>query len=411
MSKPAAKVPEAPPTKAVSAAFTAVPAPFNKSKGLVSKRDPSREDARWTGMHVQWVAPKASTSMRACMKRPFKGASALTYKATSTEASVHGAFVCKAPLCWNCGPYKTGRFAEKLKRALIENESRKGTSTFLTLTIQSGNGRTIEEQRILLSSAYRLFAKEVSRQCKIKGLQSGIAYSYDLTVNVAEGFSTHLHKHLIWFCSGDAGLTEDELFDIWSRSVKKSSYEGYFVSRKAFYAKKVEANEAQQVSKYVSKFIKSALELANGAGKKCGFRHLVMLAADNPKAFSVYNEIVASFYGLHYSSLGKFASSLAGGDEEDGEQVQETGGEGSDNQEEVLVVTVPAAVHSILCDHDAIVPFLKLLKMHAENRILASLFVASWDDVLRLIDVEALNYPQLVLLLRQVMHTHLGFVF
>lgn len=376
-------------------------AALDKPKDLVS------HPTSWDGLRVQWRAPLASASLRSCMRKPLKGSTTLTYKATAEVGQVLGAFCCKSPLCFNCGPFKTGRFAEKLKNALLENEHRGGTSTFLTLTIQSGN--SIEEQQKLLSSAYRFFAKEVSRKCKKKGFQSGISYSYDATFKKEAGFATHLHIHAIWFCSGDAGLSEQELFSIWERAVKRNSHDGYYVSKDAFYAKPVDAGDAKRVSKYVAKFVKSALEIANSNGKKCGFRELVITSADNSKAFSVYNEFLRAFYGLHYSSLGKFASSLAGCEEEDDEEAV---GEGSERKEEELSITVPSSVHSILCDNAAIVPFLDLMRMYAETEMLKCVFLEGWKDVIdNLLYVEGLNYLQLVILVRQLMDTHLGFRF
>lgn len=389
-------------TVTVEPAFAGERGNFNKTREHVS------QPTSWDGLRVQWRAPLASASMRSCMRKPLKGSTTLTYKATAETGRVVGAFCCKSPLCFNCGPFKTGRFAEKLKNALLENESRGGTSTFLTLTIQSGN--SIEEQQKLLSSAYRFFAKEVSRKCKKKGFQSGISYSYDATFKKEAGFSTHLHIHAIWFCSGDAGLTEQELFSIWERAVKRNSHDGYYVSKDAFYAKPVDAGDAKRVSKYVAKFIKSALEIANSQAKKFSFRELVITSADNSKAFSVYNEFIKAFYGLHYSSLGKFASSLVGCKENDDEE-EDTVGEGSERTEEELSITVPSYVHSILCDNSAIVPFLDLMRMYSETEMLRSVFVASWNDVINLLDVEGLNYLQLVLLVRQLMYKHLGFRF
>lgn len=374
-------------------------AALDKPKDLVS------QPTSWDGLRVQWRAPLASASLRSCMRKPLKGSTTLTYKATAHEGQVLGAFCCKSPLCFNCGPYKTGRFAEKLKRALLENEGRGGTSTFLTLTIQSGN--SIEEQQKLLSSAYRFFAKEVSRKCKKKGFQSGISYSYDATFKKEASYATHLHIHAIWFCSGDAGLSEGELFSIWERAVKRNSHEGYYISKDAFYAKPVDAGDAKRVSKYVAKFVKSALEIANSNGKKCGFRDLVIVSADDANAFRVYNQFLRAFYGLHYSSLGKFASALAGCEEDEEEEV----GEGTERNEEELSITVPSYVHSIICDNGAIVSFLDLMKMYAETEMLRSVFVASWYDVINLLDVEGLNYLNTVLLVRKLFDTHLGFRF
>jgi len=390
------------PIVAVESAFADQPGTLDKTKDLVS------QPTSWDGLKVQWRCPLASISLRSCMRKPLKGSTTLTYRATAETGQVLGAFCCKSPLCFNCGPYKTFRFAEKLKRALLENERKEGTSTFLTLTIQSG--KSIEEQQKLLSSSYRFFAKEVSRKCKKKGFKSGISYSYDATFKKEFGFATHLHIHAIWFCSGDAGLTEKELFSIWERAVKRNSHDGYYVSKDAFYAKPVNAGDAEKVSKYVAKFVKSALEIANSKGKKCGFRELVITSAGNSKAFSVYNEFLRAFYGLHYSSIGKFGSSLAGCEEEEDE---EPVGEGSDKaEEEAISIVVPSYIHSIFCDNDAIVNFLDLMKMYAETDMLKCVFLEGWKDVIdNLLYVEGLNYLQLVMLVRQLLDTHLGFRF
>jgi len=387
-------------SKALASAPNAPEAALDNTRGHVS------QPTSWAGLRIQWRAPLASASLRSCMKKPLKGSTTLTYKATVEVGQVLGAFCCKSPLCFNCGPFKTGRVAEKLKRALLENEGRGGTSTFLTLTIQSGN--LIEEQQKLLSSAYRFFAKEVSRKCKKKGFKSGISYSYDATFKKEASYATHLHIHAIWFCSGDAGLSEQELFSIWERAVKRNSHEGYYVSKDAFYAKPVDSGDANRVSKYVAKFVKSALEIANSNGKKCGFRDLVMVAADDANAFRVYNQFLRAFYGLHYSSLGKFASALAGCEEDEEEEAE---GEGSERKEEELSITVHSFVHSIICDNGAIVSFLELMKMYSETEMLRSVFVANWHEVIHLLDVEELNYLNTVLLVRKLFDTHLGFRF
>lgn len=363
----------------------------------------------WGGLRTQWSSPLASPSLRACCRRKRNDRS-IVYRATASSSSVAGVFRCSSSLCFACGPQKSLKFAHKLNKALLENERRGGISLFLTLTIQTGD--SVESQRKLLSSSYRTFAKEVSRRSKKNGVKDiGISYAYDATFKKEDRIRTHLHIHAILFSSSDTGLSSRELFCIWEDSVKKNSHTGYYVSSSAFYAEKVEAGDAAKVSKYVSKFIKSALELASTQNKKMGLRELVVRASSDEDAFLVYNQFVRSFFGVHYTSIGKFASSLAGVEDEDTSSNEDEEHSSSEvGNEDALEVFVPQTIHSVLCDYGGIDSFLRLMRVYAESKEGRSDFVVAFGDVCSLLENNKdAQYRDMVCSLLDAMRYHLGF--
>lgn len=379
-------------------------------EGQEHEREPGASWTKvWDVLRVQWKG-SGSRSLRSCMRKPLtKSQTSIEYRATENGASVHNVFMCRSSVCAGyCSRIKTQNFSNKLQKALIEAENRGYKSYFYTLTIQSG--ASIKEQQTLLAKAYRSFTKEVSRKARNSGVKCGFAFQYDSTFSNNNDYSCHLHIHGLMICEKEF-IIEKECFSIWERSVKANSYSGYYVSSSAFYLKEVKTGEAKQVSRYISKFLKSSYEISGSSGKKRGFYQLVLDADKNENAFKVYNEYVSCFFKVHYSSTGKFISSLIG-EEEEKEEEQEELSVSNIEEGEGLSIKVPPYIHSIFCDNDAIVPFLELMKMYAETDMLKCVFLEGWKDVIdNLLYVEGLNYLQLLMLVRQLLDTHLGFRF
>lgn len=313
----------------------------------------------------------ASKSQRACLRKPIHG-KALTYEGSGSGVQIKNAFRCRSPLCYSCGPSRTATFANDLQRALKESESRGGSATFITLTIPTDT--SIEEQRSILAEAYRSFSKEISRS--LKGIKSGFSFSYDITFKkIRKDYQPHLHIHAILFAEKKIGISKEDAFKIWERSAKRAAGREIFLSPNAFYFEEMMSKEA--ASRYVSKFLTSSLEIANGQGKVSGLFALYEVALNDERARRVLGACLKAFFNKNWSSLGSYAGSLVPDEEEVEDQVEE--GEGK--QEPVLSLEVPTPVHSVLIDARLIHSF-HLLMMKACREGTPEWFVARWDDFL-----------------------------
>lgn len=314
----------------------------------------------------------ASVSQRSCLRKVIR-ARALMYEGSKKRIDVRNAFRCRSPLCYACGPSRTARFANDLERALATNEERGGSAWFLTLTVPSST--EIEEQLDLLSKSYRFFSKEMSR--RMSGARIGFSYSYDLTFKMKKGkLQPHLHLHLILFSSNKKqSISKDEVFEIWSRAVRNTAKRELYLSKKAFYFDLIQNHQA--ASRYVSKFLTSALELANTQGKNAGLRDLYGMALEDARARKVLGRILKAFFGKHYSSIGGYAGALLPDEDEGDEMMEPVEGEGS--EEERISIAVPTQIHSTLIDVRLIESFHHLMMKSCQDRRV-EWFVASYDD-------------------------------
>jgi hypothetical protein len=189
--------------------------------------------------------------------------------------------------------------------------------------------------------------------------------------------------------------------------VKNIKGEGYFLSKNAFYLNLVSNEEAEykKVSKYVAKFIKSAYEVANSAGKAFGLRSLIVRAIDDKEAFNLYNDIVAAFVGNNWSSVGKLASKLAEVYEDEPAEPVEP----AEEPEEFRVSVIPI-LHQVLVERNSVHLLFDSMKMHSETLELRSLFVSAVSDVMSILyDIETTtSYHNKVLLIERLMVEHMG---
>lgn len=390
----------------VQPAFALEPADLDNDRDLVSK-GPANADF-WRVLAVQRDLPAATKSLRICRTRPFYGRKSLDYVLTADDARVEGVFRCCSPMCSVCSIDRAKATSEVLERALVVAAKKNYEVRFGTLTLQSGGD--VADQRNTLLKAFQRFTKRLSGIAKEQGVeQSGFSWSFDVTCkkNSKGELKAHVHMHFLWFSSSSIILSKDDAFNIYERVVKNIKGEGYFISKNAFYLNLVRNEEAEykKVSKYVAKFIKSAYEVANSAGKAFGLRSLIVRAIDDKDAFNLYNDIVEAFVGNNWSSVGKLASKLAELYEEPAEEPAEP----AEEPAEFRVSVIPI-LHQVLVERTAVHLLFDSMKVHSDTAALRSDFVASMSEVCGLIDSvnEQYTYIEKVLLIERLMREYLG---
>lgn len=336
-------------------------------------QDPPGSSSVWSLLRFQHRAPASSRSLRSCSRKPIHGQT-LHYEATEQTSALRGAFRCSSSFCASCGKSKTARMASRLQGALAANMDRGGQSYFLTLTIPSDG--SLSEQYGLLSKAYRKFSKALLKRVKEGGAErAGVSWSFDCTYRGA-GSKPHLHLHLVLFLSSPVELVEEEVFQLWERQVQLVAGRKVYLSKKAFYVRPVRSHEA--TAKYVFKHLKSSLELANSKGKSCGFWSLLERASKGDQAaINAHTDTLVAFFNRSWSHLGKFASELAGPEEE------EPGGSEGEGSEEVLTVEVPPLVHGLVLDGALIDLVLDVMKASSSDFRRREAFKSVWRSFLQ----------------------------
>jgi hypothetical protein len=339
-------------------------------------QDPPRSSSVWSLLRFQHRAPASSRSLRSCSRKPIHGQT-LHYEATEQTSALRGAFRCSSSFCASCGKSKTARMASRLQGALAANMDRGGQSYFLTLTIPSDG--SLSEQYGLLSKAYRKFSKALLKRVKEGGSErAGISWSFDCTYR-GGGVKSHLHLHLVLFLSSPVDLVEEEVFQLWERQVQLVAGRKIYLSKKAFYVRPVRSHEA--TAKYVFKHLKSSLELANSKGKSCGFWSLLQRASKGDEAaIKAHTDTLLTFFNRSWSHLGKFASELAGPEEEEDGVPGGLEGEGS---EEVLSVEVPPLVHGLVLDAALIDLVFDVMKASSSDFRRRESFRTAWSSFLQ----------------------------
>lgn len=354
----------------------------------------------WELLRFQHRAPASSTSLRSCLRKPIYGQK-LQYEATAEASTVRGAFRCGSSFCPSCGKAKTARMAGKLERALQANIERGGESYFLTLTIP--NDRSLEEQRELLGASYRAFSKSLSGFLKDLGVErSGLSWSYDATFR-GPSAKPHLHLHVVLFLSSPVELDEQTLFELWEAKVQKMEGRPIYLSRKAFYAKKVESHQA--TSKYVFKHIKSSLELANSKGKSTGFWSVLERASKGDRAaIRAHSDTLKAFFNRSWSHLGKYASELAGKEEEEDQVVGEVA------SGDAFVLEVPPLVHGLILDAGLISIVLDVMVRSSSNSFMRCAFRGAFEGLLSVHESikDTLSYEGQLSVVRETLLAVLG---
>ncbi len=336
-------------------------------------QDPPGSSSVWSLLRFQHWAPASSRSLRSCSRKPIHGQT-LHYEATEQTSALRGAFRCSSSFCASCGKSKTARMASRLQGALAANMERGGQAYFLTLTIPSDG--SLSEQYGLLSKAYRKFSKALLKRVKEGGAErAGVSWSFDCTYRGA-GAKPHLHLHLVLFLSSPVELVEEEVFQLWERQVQLVAGRKVYLSKKAFYVRPVRSHEA--TAKYVFKHLKSSLELANSKGKSCGFWSLLERASKGDQAaIKAHTDTLVAFFNRSWSHLGKFASELAGPEEE------EPGGSEGEGSEDVLTVEVPPLVHGLVLDAALIDLVFDVMKASSSDFRRRESFRTAWSSFLQ----------------------------
>ena len=363
--------------------------------------DPPGSSSFWELLRFQHRAPASSSSLRSCLRKPIYGQK-LQYEATAEGSTVRGAFRCGSSFCPSCGKAKTARMAGKLERALQANIERGGESYFLTLTIP--NDRSLEEQRQLLGASYRAFSKSLSGFLKDLGVErSGFSWSYDATFR-GPSAKPHLHLHVVLFLSSPVELPEQTLFELWEGKVQKVEGRPIYLSRKAFYAQRVESHQA--TSKYVFKHIKSSLELANSKGKSCGFWSVLERASKGDgAAIRAHSDTLKAFFNRSWSHLGKYASELAG------EDLEEPGvGEGEASGGDAFVLEVPPVIHGLILDAGLISIVLDVMVRSSSNSFMRGAFRGAFEGLLSVHESikDTLSYEGQLSVVRETLLAVLG---
>ncbi len=358
------------------------------------------ETSVWDMLRFQHRAPASSASLRTCLRKPIHGQK-LHYEATSEGSTVRGAFRCGSSFCPSCGKAKTARMASKLEKAIRVNFERGGESYFLTLTIP--NDRPIDQQRDLLSASYRAFSRSLSGFLKDLGVKrSGLSWSYDATFRGAQA-KAHLHLHVILFLSSPVELDEQTLFELWEGKVQKVEGRSLYLSRKAFYAQRVDSHQA--TARYVFKHIKSSLELANSKGKSFAFWSLLERASrGDAAAIRAHSDTLKAFFNRSWSHLGKYASDLAGEDEEDQLAVRDV------PSGDAFVLEVPPVVHGLILDSGLIALVLDVMVRLSSIYSMRASFTSAFDGLLSVYEgiKDTLSYEGQLSVIRETLSSVLG---
>jgi hypothetical protein len=281
-------------------------------------------------------------SMRACLTRVLHGLTDVVITATGKRLNLSGLFLCRSPTCSFCAGKRAAETADTLSRGMRRAIQKGYMMRMLTLTIPTGVGVGVGDQKALLHEAKNIFQRDVSNLLRrfYGASVVGLAWSYDITIRYTHrGWGAHLHMHCVLVSDGGHGIGESRLFGVWRDAVAKVAPK-VSVSSKGFYARSPASEK--QASRYImGKFLKGAMEVA-GTRNKHGrdgamgwFQFLQYIKATGDLgAVALYQSVIAAFKRKHWSNTGKVFGALAD------EFVSEPDEEGQQEEPEEHLLTI-----------------------------------------------------------------------
>lgn len=331
----------------------------------------------------EWSPIKA---MRWCLRGLIDGETEVVVRAEGTNLSVGGVALCRSPLCPWCSYKRSMEAAEVLSKGL--NRARKKGFFVRLVTFTIPTGGDYGDERALLSKSLRRFSKKFSKEMKKQGAeQSGLSWSFDVTMKHGRTWNAHPHIHAC-LVSDSMGVDEGTLFEWWSHAVSKEAGRPIQLSRRAFYARAPRSEKS--VSTYVlGKFLRSAMEVQGSSQKEggkvgggLGWREFLryIKATGDVGAGMLYKSIIEANKGKWWSSIGQTIKALALEEEEEHPGESEPDDE---QQEQPLEVVIYGRDWSVLSKMRAGIETLLFVIQHREKHPDRFTLVREWIAKMR----------------------------